>query len=265
MALIITGHQRSGTTLLSRLCSVHPEMSMTNEFGNFLRIGQPHPVYTRRLLKRWGGIALRWWPLDETFGRPGPRRTVVRQNNRFIYKYLSSLRARKGQVISAAVIDEIMGEVLPTTSVVGDKYPEYIFSLDELVGDDDLCRMVIYRDCRDVTSSTLIRARTDWRRMPIFVRRLNTAEKIAHRWVRAIEMMEKHRDQLFIVRYEDLVTEVTGPMRKLAEWLGVDPAGFEVDRISARSIGKYRQGLTQEEVATVMEIAGPTMSRLGYV
>jgi len=264
MALIITGHQRSGTTLLSRLCSVHPEISMTNEFGNFLCLGQPYPKYAGRLLKRWGGVAARGWPLAENFTERGPRRTVLQQNNLFIWRYLTRVNARRGQIFSADVIDEVLREVLPAAHVVGDKYPEYIFSLDELIVDENLLCLVIYRDCRDVTSSTLVRARNQWRRMPIFVRKVNTAEKIAHRWVKAIEMMEKYRDRLFLLRYEELVQEPKKPIAELSQWLGIDPDGFQVERISARSIGKYRRGLTPEELATVMEIAGPTMSRLGY-
>jgi len=264
MALIITGHQRSGTTLLSRLCNVHPEMSMTSEFGNFLCLGQPYSRYIRRLLKRWGGIAIRGWPLAASFAERGPHGTVIRQNNLFVWRYLTRMRAKRGQVITARVIEEVLREVLPAATVVGDKYPEYVFSLDALAADESLSRLVIYRDCRDVTSSTLLKARNEWRRMPLFARRLNTAEKIAHRWVRAIELMEKHQDRLFILRYEDLVREVTQPIEELSRWLDIDPAGFRVDRISDRSIGKHRRGLTQEELATVMEIAGPTMSRLGY-
>ncbi len=265
MAFLVTGHQRSGTTLLSRLFSDHPELGMTNEFGNFLRVGSRYDVYTRRLLKRWGGILIRGWPIVESFDTRGPYRSIVLQNNTLTLRYLGALQRRRPETVSAAVIDQILKELFPSAKVVGDKYPEYIFSLDELVADDDLGRLVIYRDCRDVTSSTLIRARTKWRRMPLFVRKVDTAEKVAHRWVRAIELMEEHRDRLFVVRYEDLVTEVTGPLQALAEWLDIDPGGFQAREISSRSIGKYKRGLTREELDTVMRIAGPTMERLGYV
>jgi len=56
MALIVTGHQRSGTSLLARLLNAHPEVRLTSEFGNFLRVGSPPGRYIRRLLKRWGGL-----------------------------------------------------------------------------------------------------------------------------------------------------------------------------------------------------------------
>jgi len=94
-----------------------------------------------------------------------------------------------------------------------------------LAADENLSRLMIYRDCRDVTSTILLKA--------------------AHRWVRAIELMEKHQDRIFIMRYEDLVRETTHSLAELSRWLGVDPAGFEVDRFSDRSVGNYRTGLTE--------------------
>ena len=153
----------------------------------------------------------------------------------------------------------------PGAQVVGDKYPEYIWSLDNLVANPGLSTLVIYRDCRDVTSSTLQRARTDWRRMPLFVRKLDTAENVARRWVRAIDLMEANRDKVFMVRYEELVTNASEQMGRISEWLGIDPVGFDVGQITGRSIGKYKRGLTRAEIDTVMRIAGPTMSRLGYL
>lgn len=158
----------------------------------------------------------------------------------------------------------MLHQLFPETSVVGDKYPDYVFSLDNLANAEGLSSLVIYRDCRDVTSSTLQKARTEWRKMPLFVRKLNTAEKIARRWVLAIELMERNRDNLLVVSYENLVCESEKSLGRISDWLGVDPAGFEIQRISSRSVGNYRHGLTAEELATVMEIAGPTMSSLGY-
>jgi len=45
----------------------------------------------------------------------------------------------------------------------------------------------------------------------------------------------------------------------------VDPAGFPTKMVQNTSIGKYKRELTDDEMATVMEIAGPTMERLRYI
>ena len=253
MALIVTGHQRSGTTLLSRLFNAHPEVRLTGEFGNFQEIGAPRSRYVRRLFKRWGGIVIRGW-----------RRNVMIQSNRFVVQYLKRIIAAGADGVTVEIIEQALHELLPDAKIVGDKYPEYIWDLDELAAQPLLSTVVIYRDCRDVTSSTLVRARGDWRRMPVFVRKLNTAEKVARRWVQAIDLMESHREKVFIMRYEDLATHPSEALSRLSEWLDIDPAGFDVRGITDRSIGKHKCGLTAAEIETVMKIAGPTMSRLGY-
>jgi hypothetical protein len=254
MALIVTGHQRSGTTLLARLFNAHPEIRLTGEFGNFQEIGAPRSRYVRRMLKRWGGIAVRGW-----------RRNVMIQSNRFVLEYLKRIMDAGTDGVTVGVIEQALHELLPGAKIVGDKYPEYIWNLYNLAIHPALSTVVIYRDCRDLTSSTLVRARGDWRRrMPLFVRKLNTAEKVARRWVRAVDLMETHRDRIFMLRYEDLVTNPSETLSRLSEWLAIDPAGFDVRGITDRSIGKYQRGLTPAEIDTVMEIAGPTMSRLGY-
>jgi hypothetical protein len=254
MALIITGHQRSGTTLLGRLFEPHPEVRITGEFGYFLEVGAPRGRYVRRLLKRWGGIAIRGW-----------RWNVMIPSNRFVLQYLHRIVGAGADGVTVEVIEQALHDLLPGVQVVGDKYPEYIWSLDDLATKEGLSALVIYRDCRDVTSSTLIKARTDWRHMPLFVRKLDTAEKVARRWVRAIDLMEAHRDKIFMVRYEELVTNAREQTARISEWLGIDPEGFKVKHISDSSIGRYQSGLTQAEIDTVMKIAGPTMARLGYL
>jgi len=265
MVFVITGHQRSGTTLVAKLFNAHPEIRVTGEFGNFLCLGQTYPRYRRRLIKRWGGIALRDWPLSVSFAGKGAHRTVIWENNRFVYRYLRAVRSRRAPAISGKTIESVLRELFPGAKAVGDKYPEYILGLDDLASDNALSPLAIYRDCRDVTSSTLRKARTEWRKMPVFVRRVNTAEKVACRWVRAIEAMERNSEKVYRVKYEDLVQESETVLGDLSRWVEVDPAGFEITRISSRSIGNYRNGLTKDELTTVMEIAGPTMERLGYL
>jgi hypothetical protein len=76
--------------------------------------------------------------------------------------------------------------------------------------------------------------------------------------------MERHADLLFIIRYEELVRDPQSSLAGLAEWLHVDSAGFDVDSVKASSIGKYRKGLTPEELDDVMRVAGPTLERLNY-
>ena len=145
--------------------------------------------------------------------------------------------------------------------------PDYVHLLDELAPANGLSSVMIYRDCRDVASSHLKLARTTWHNQG-WIRRQDTAEKVAKLWVDALESMERHRDRIHIIRYEDLVREPGRELTALAEWLGVDPAGFperSMKSVRDDGIGKHRDELSEQDLEAVMDIAAPTMARLGYV
>ena len=257
--IVIAGMPRSGTTLLRRLCNDHPQMRVTNEFSNFAFVGDSLPVYAARAGKR----VLEINGASRIIGQYGTRTMNYLGNVRAVSAHLLRLaRLGVGRVTVAALVEEAR-EAAPGARVVGDKMPPYIFMMDKLVLLPDLRRVVIYRDCRDVTSSFLRMVRTKWRRR-LWVRKWNTAERIAARWVRGIEIMECHHSRLFAIRYEDLVQRPEAELRRLAEWLGVEPSGFDATQVSDAAIGKYRQGLSDQELDAVLKVAGPTLRRLGY-
>ena len=120
----------------------------------------------------------------------------------------------------------------------------------------------VYRDPRDVVSSTLEKTRGAWRRGHPEVMR--DPAHLARRWVNMMEAMERCRDDLLVVRYEDFVTDPTLTFEQLGEWLDVEPEGFDRAPVNAGNIGKYRQGLTQPELSDVVAVAGSAMQRYGY-
>jgi len=256
VALIISGHPRSGTTILNQMCRQHPAMAMTNEFQNFLSLDVSYLQHVRSLRKNFY------------------RRGIVRQagvspsiearieSGIFLTRYLLFLRVYGANKIGVPEIERTLHRVFPGVFIVGDKFPGYIFRLDKLAHAAGLSRVIIYRDVRDVVSSFLRMARTKWRRLPSL--KGNNASTTAKRWVRAIDLMERYADKLYIICYEDLVQQPERELKALGNWLGVDPVAFPAHRIRDTSIGKHKSGLTHEELKTVMEIAGPTMERLGY-
>jgi hypothetical protein len=123
---------------------------------------------------------------------------------------------------------------------------------------------VIFRDCRDVVSSTLAKATTAWKRSR-FVTAMNTPTKVATRWVHAIAQQERNAGVVLAIRYEDLVTQPRPVVARLGEFLGLDPAGFRQKLVRSTSIGKHKGRLSAEALADIETIAGDTMRRLGYV
>jgi sulfotransferase family protein len=253
MVLLIGGQARSGTTLLGRLCNSHPEITLTNEFGYFYALGGNYIDHSRLLLKElWCKIREgNLWDSDMYA---------------FVLNYLIKMRRYRKSLIDIAAIETTLRSIFPKASIVGDKAAGYVFELDRFVATSGVACSIIFRDCRDVTSSTLESVRTKWRKTH-WTQTIDTAEKVAKSWVRSMEVMEHHKDRIHIIRYENLVGEPKRELEALAKWLKVDFSGFPetaIRSIRDTSIGKYKTGLKLEELKTVIEIAGPTMARLGY-
>jgi hypothetical protein len=266
--LLIGGRARSGTTLLRDLCNLHPEISLTHEFGTFMGLNEPYPAYRDHIVGLWRAQPILFCRIMRT--RRMKRRlsswALSMRGHVFALRYLRRIRRYGPGPIDLPAIEATLAELLPGAAFVGDKNPEYVHLLDKLAPTNGLSTVVIYRDCRDATSSYLKLARTTWRDKP-WIRYSDTAEKIATRWVDAAEKMERHRDRIHIVRYEDLVQEPLPVLTNLAEWLGLDPEGFaarDLSFVHAKNIGKHGHGLTEREVEDVLRVAGSTMARLGY-
>ncbi len=261
MILMIGGHPRSGTTLLQTLCYLHPEIGMANEFGNLVFLGRSYEEYVHHIFDRWRRVQGRL-AFDISY-HGNPLRMKI-NNMGFALRHLYHFRRYCDGVATAVSIEAAFRAMYPKAKIVGDRWPHYLFRMDKYVQEDNLIRLVIYRDCRDVTSSFLVQARTNWKNTK-WVRNVDSAEKMAAKWVRGIEIMEKHADKLVILQYEALVHEPEKELRRVSEAIGVDPSGFPAGMIDPGSIGKYQKGLTPQELESMMAVAGPTMERLGYL
>ncbi|NJN55613.1 MAG: hypothetical protein HC804_13200 [Anaerolineae bacterium] len=76
--------------------------------------------------------------------------------------------------------------------------------------------------------------------------------------------VEKYTGVAYLVCYEKLISQPEQQIPPLAAWLGVSVAGFRPELLRDTSMGKYKEGLTAEELDEVMAAAGPTLARLGY-
>lgn len=261
MILIITGHPRSGTTMLRSFCNRHPDMAVTHEFGNFLYLQRPYGEHAKMLWARWRTVRSRWG-YTRSFKPP----LTSLNNLGFTLRYLWALRRVSGGAagIDADLAGRAMGRVFHSSAIVGDKLPQYRTRLDEFASDNNIRCLLIYRDCRDVTSSFLKKKRTDWKGSQ-WVEKFDSAAKIAQRWADDMAKMKAYNGRAFVIRYEDLVQKPETVVPALSQWLGVPAAGFNLKMLSADSIGKYKNGLSAAEVAEVMETAGETMAEFGYI
>jgi hypothetical protein len=260
MVLLIGGHSRSGTTLLRHLCNSHLDIAITIEYNYISGLGKTYTEHISQLLKRL---------VHETSKkRLRPLRLSQHLKNFvFVMRYLFHIYRFSNGIIDVTAIESTLRAIYPKARIVGGKTPSYVFLLDESSTISGLSCLIIYRDCRDVTSAVLERVRARHRKNSR-KQEFYTAEKVAERWVYSIEPMERYRDKIHIIRYEDLVQEPRRELEVLAKWLGVDSSGFSesiISNIRNTDIGIYKTGLTDEELETVVKIAGPIMARLGYL
>lgn len=251
-SFLVTGHLRSGTTVLTRVLNTHPDIGATFELGAFRGLDTPYGEYRRGLR-----LGYRDRPVVRVgAGTPRARRWASR---RFVAAFRWRLWRRRQSPVTLEIATEILSRCL-RRACVGDKLPAYVFELDELASLPGLRRVVIVRDCRAVTASTLERVRTAWSGRS-WTERLDTPEKAAGNWLRALESVERNATRLHVLRYEDLVDDPGACLEVVATYLGVDPRGFDAGLIR-RPVA--RKGLQGRDLAAVEATAGEAMRRWGY-
>lgn len=139
----------------------------------------------------------------------------------------------------------------------------------------------IIRDGRDVCVSYQARAKTKlWAKQSTI--------SVAKTWKKAIERGEKAKadpeigDRIYSVRYENLRTHPHAELSKIFDFIGLDYDQTIIDNIidaqdiskvknkgegqhiRKGSIGEWQTRLSPEEIALWQELAGDTLTRLGY-
>jgi hypothetical protein len=244
--IFLVGARRSGTNWLQRVVGSHPTVAVV-----------PSETY---LFSR--GIA----PLRERFhhgvrGSPGTGFMYMDEPD-----LLDALRDFCDRALSPFL------EAAPGATKLAERTPEHVTCLDLIGGVYPDARVVhIVRDGRDVALSLLSQ---EWASAP------KSIEEAAEEWRYCVETAEESSGSLEryrVVRYEDLLSDPLRHATDLYAWLGL-PGGRDVVeaalveaevRFNAEpgapvAAGKWRNSLSQTDLATFMRVAGDTLSRLGY-
>jgi hypothetical protein len=252
--LMISGHPRSGTTLLNRLCNSHPDISMTFELKVFNNLNMPYGRHLRRIRHQW------WDQRIVMRGRRRSRRRRKLDSFIFMLKYAFWLRVATHGKVTIESVRFALDRAMPHHKYVGDKFPSYNFNLSKHIQHDDMKYLVIYRDCRRVVKSVFNR---DWHGVNLV--RFADARATSQSWVQDIETMERYEDKVHTVRYEALLDNPQQVLEELGEYLDVDPQGFNAKLIKKDKSARNQRELTDEEIEQILEVAGPTLERLGYL
>jgi len=268
--LVIGGHPRSGTTLLARLLNSHPTIAVTFEFRPFLalhREPRAHWQMLRKDVMRRRTVEAAW--LSRWQAHRG-RRTFTRyvvgaldrlESARFLRSYWA--RIRDLPRVDAGAIQSGYQAHFRQEMLVGDKFPEYVYSLDSLGAEPELVLIMIYRDPRDVAASAVKMFRRGWGG-GLLGERLSTPEGVAGTWSEATRSMLAHQNRCHLVRYETLVSDPEHTLGALGRSIGVDPAGFWREQIRHDSVGRGRSELSARDIQVIESVAAGEMAAVGY-
>jgi Sulfotransferase family len=266
--LFVVGCHRSGTSVLRRILSTHPEIWLAKE-TQYLAFrdwgpGDWHNLRTVAELDEHFAFLLPFlaptgWtqvPRREAFQASGEPATFAS-----VYRWVCQLEA-------------------PTERALrywGDNTPRYVSMVPELNRAWPEARFLhLVRDPRDVVRSTL----QVWFGG-------NTALTAAEEWVERVgaglAAQQRVGERLKVVRFEDLVTDPAGTLADVARWLGVpdtfDPNDPGADGVAVSAqhhlarvaqpldpavIGRWREFLTEEQVDDIEQLCQPFLRAFDY-
>lgn len=93
------------------------------------------------------------------------------------------------------------------------------------------------------------------------------ATRAAWAWRRYVSAARGASERTLEIRYEDLVADPGGVAATLAAHLGSDPGPLAetLGGVHSRSVGRWRDALSPDQVADVEREAGPLLRELGYL
>lgn len=96
--------------------------------------------------------------------------------------------------------------------------------------------------------------------------RASEATRAAWAWRRYVTAARRSTERTLEIRYENLVADPGGTAAELAAHLGSDPGQLTeaLSMVHGRSVGRWRDVLSPDQVADVEREAGPLLRELGY-
>jgi len=260
--IFIVGCPRSGTTLMRRILNRHPSIAIGKE-THFRRL-----VYLRR--KAFGDLS------------------DLSNRRRLIAEYLASHHMRKSKLDTPEFSDKLMREAISYkamfTSMLshsaelqgkpryGEKTPHHALFLDTLC--DWFPNAVILHMVRDPRASVASMQHRGWR---------GSVVANARTWLKLNQAARRFRDRpgYLDVRYEALVTEPIGEVRRICSLIGEEysasmlvpeesPTGGSYNTIRSQMavspirVDAWRKELTMGEVAQIEWVLGGDLEGFGY-
>jgi len=240
--VFVVGSPRSGTTFLAGAVSAQP---------GFVDLGEVRPV--KASVERWLG-------LPEADAARELRSTIERVRKLSFVRDLRPVEQTPevSFVVGAAVRAYPQATVLHIVRDGRDvvcSLLEQGWLQDDREGEDDA----------GLAYGGHVRPWVEPERREEFTR-ASEATRAAWAWRRYLTAARAVPGHTLELRYEELAADPAATAERVAERLGSDPAPLAeaFARVHARSIGRWRRELTDEQVADVEREAGALLRELGY-
>ena len=291
--ILITTFGRTGSMLLMRLLSSHPEVLSYKPHRFEQRIvsywidallTMANPISFLRGVAPQGAVAdATWWtgtdapmpwPLHDEAVQDWLGGDAVDQLAAVAQQRIEALYDQIADTIGAGD-ERFFAEKsnLRVSSLAAELYPEgrELFLVRDFR--DMVCSVFAYNEKRGVTGFGRARAGDDVE----YVRQLGE-------WAESLgRALERRRDRAHVVRYEDLILEREAALAALLQHVGIDASDTTIDAISAsledeipelsehrttaspdRSVGRWRTDMSPELAAASDEAFGPALELFGY-
>lgn len=265
-AVFLVGMPRSGTKLLRDLLNRHPRIAIPEAETEFLP---------------W----LDLWVQEH--GEPAHRKDfdhlwqTVRQQQFFAYRaesgrpldpdaWYSACQGATSAALFEALVRADTGTIGKDV-IWGDKSPSYVDDI-HLIHRlyPDACVIHLVRDVRDYCSSI----RRAWGKNVL---------RAAQAWHEGVDAARQQgavlTDRYIELRYEDLLADPEGQLRRICSRIGIDfqPAMLQLERATENlgrtqgaahvvrgNAGRFREELSESELRAIERIAGATLRAFGY-
>ncbi len=248
-AAFVVGPARSGTTLLRAMLNAHPEMTMVAESGFVPKLAETirsEPVTAERVVKVMAAAR----PLAEL----GLDEAEMRER----IEGLDDLKA-------AAVLREFYGTINEHAGTTrwGDETPAYLKRMRRIQRALNEAHFIhVIRDGRDTAAAKPGELDP------------GKALVIGQRWEKKVSSarQQEHLIEHYLeVRYEELLGDTEGELRKVCEFLELPfdaamqnpPERAEIEA-ELGPAGGWRESLSDEDAAAFGDVAGELLAKLGY-
>lgn len=271
--IFIVGCHRTGTTLLQKSLSRHPDLDILPETKLLAWLYSPRG----RALERPGGeviefVAERIGRINREWGTPAQAWRLDR-----LRESVASAPARFDD--ATGVMRHVLAHAAREDAQrVGEKTPLHVFHIDALRREFPDARFIVTR--RDLRGAFHSQA-TRNEKGALSYRPFASARFVAS-WLMAErlgeEALRKHGPEVVThVRYEELASDPAGVFDRLTAFLGIKNTaellearvenssfGAQTSGFTTASIGRWREELPEQTVRELEQLAGPALERAGY-